>query len=186
MSEQLPTAARPLPRRVVGLAAGMALAGMAMLGVGAWEAFAAHRPATTDAGLDSSPLLGRPAPVPALPGLDGKPLDPSLWRGKPLLLNFWATWCVPCRQELPALQRFAGQRQGRWAVVGIDELEGAGDVRRFADSLGVAYPLVADQDGSVGRRFLVQGLPTTVVVDATGIVRRVHLGALTPELLASL
>lgn len=100
------------------------------------------------------------------------------FQGKPTLLNFWATWCTPCKQEIPLLERYATAHR-QVAVVGIDELEQGAIVMPFLRQLGVTYPVVLDGDGSVGRAYGVAGLPTTVVISSTGIVRAVHLGSLT-------
>lgn len=173
------SAGRRLPRRALYVyAAGLGVCGVALLGAGIYEGFFAGQAASDLAGLSGGPLIGQPAPPFAAPGISGESITLASFRGKPLLLNFWATWCVPCRQELPALQRFATEQGGRWAVLGLDELEKAADVGSFAHGLGVTYPLAIDADGSIGQRFRVQGLPTSFLIDAQGIIRQTHLGAL--------
>jgi len=170
---------RRLSRRALTIyAAGLGVCGVTLLGAGVYEGFFAGQTTSELAGFSGGPLIGQPAPPFTVPGLSGSPVSAASFRGKPLLLNFWATWCVPCRQELPALQRFAADQGNRWAVLGIDELEKAADVNAFAHGLGVTYPLAIDADGSIAQRFRVQGLPTSFLIDAQGIIRQTHLGAL--------
>jgi cytochrome c biogenesis protein CcmG/thiol:disulfide interchange protein DsbE len=187
VSDAPPLPARRLSRRSLYVYAGAAcgLAGAVLLGVGVWEGvFAGRTPAVDTSDITSSPLLGKPAPALDVAGFDGAPVSLAALRGKPALLNFWATWCGPCKEELPLLQRFADAQHGRWTVLGVDELESASDVRAFAQSLHVAYPLALDRDGAAGQRYRVGGLPSTFILDAQGIVRAVHLGPLTADLLA--
>ncbi len=158
-------------------AIGLGVCGAALIGVGVYEGlFAGSSASALVSG--QPPLAGHPAPSFTLSALDGTKLTLASFRGRPVLLNFWATWCVPCRTELPALQRFAQEQQGRWAVLGVDELEDRGAVTNFAQSLDITYPLATDTDGSVGQRYNIGGLPSTFAVDAQGIIRKVHLGPL--------
>lgn len=179
MAQDVPAHGGLTRRGLYATAAGFGVCGLALLGAGVYEGFFAGRQ-TNDlvGGISGGPLVGQPAPAFSVASLTGPPLTLAGFRGKPLLLNFWATWCVPCRQELPALQRFATDQGGRWAVVGLDELEKAADVQAFAHGLGVTYPLAVDSDGSIAQRYRVQGLPTSFLVDAGGIIRQTHLGAL--------
>lgn len=172
--------ARPrLSRRALGAyAAGLGVCGLGLIGAGIYEGFFAGRNVTDLGGVSGGPLVGQRAPTFTVGGLSGGDASLSAFLGKPLLLNFWATWCIPCRQELPTLQRFAADQGGRMAVLGLDELENASDVGAFARSLDVRYPLALDHDGSIAQRFRVQGLPTSFLIDAQGIVRQTHLGAL--------
>lgn len=176
-------AARPITvsrRTLYGrFAVGLGICGAALIGVGVYEGLFAGRSASALDGISGqSPLAGHAAPSFTLSALDGTTLTLASFRGRPVLLNFWATWCVPCRSELPALQRFAQEQQGRWAVLGVDELEDRGSVTSFAQSLAITYPLATDTDGSVGQRYNIGGLPSTFAIDAQGIIRKVHLGPL--------
>lgn len=168
-----------LSRRALGaFAVGLGVSGLALLGAGVYEGFFAGRKVADIGGISGGPLIGQPAPEFVAGDLSNGKVGLANFRGKPLLLNFWATWCVPCRQELPTLQRFASDQQGRLAVLGLDELEGAGDVATFTRSLNVTYQLGLDSDGSIARRFRVQGLPTSFLIDGQGVIRQTHLGAL--------
>ena len=158
------------------LAIGLGVGGVVMIGAGIYEGWFARAPQPLE--IDTTPLIGHPAPDFTLPNLDGQSLSLAGLRGKPVLLNFWATWCVPCKSELPALQRFADEQKGRWTVLGVDELETRDAVAAFAHSLDIRYPLATDADGVVGQRYRIGGLPSTFAIDAQGIVRVVHLGPL--------
>lgn len=105
-------------------------------------------------------------------------LDESLAAG-PVLLDFWATWCRPCERSLPATQRLHERyREQGLTVVGVsvDGPRNWARVRPFANRLGLGFPIVIDEDGSLARRFRVGGVPTTVLLDGNGRVVRVHTG----------
>jgi cytochrome c biogenesis protein CcmG, thiol:disulfide interchange protein DsbE len=185
MDQDVPARPRVSRRVLVAYAAGLGVCGLALLGGGVYEGFFAGRQVADLGGISGGPLVGQPAPAFTAGDLAGGEIGLASFRGKPLLLNFWATWCVPCRQELPTLQGFASDQRGRLAVLGLDELEGAADVTGFIRSLDVSYPLALDRDGSIAQRFRVQGLPTSFLIDAQGIIRQTHLGALDASTLRS-
>ena len=109
--------------------------------------------------------------------LDGHPVSLAQFRGRPLLVNFWASWCVPCRTELPLLQQ-AADRSPSLAVVLVDERDDAGAGRRFLGGLHVRLPAASDPDGSIGARYRVAGLPATVFVRGDGSIAGSRLGPL--------
>ena len=135
-------------------------------------------------------LLSRGDRMPdfALVDLDGSTVRLSDLAGHGLILNFWATWCPPCRREMPLLDEIhAEYGQQQLAVIGIDVGEAPDVVSRFVGEAGVQYPVWVDpvplptnQEGSraIHERFGGAGLPTTVFVDRSGIVREVHVGEL--------
>jgi thiol-disulfide isomerase/thioredoxin len=113
------------------------------------------------------------------PDLNGRPVSSASWRGQVAVVNFWATWCVPCRREIPALVALQDRYKGRIVVVGIvDDNASDQSVRQFAATLGVNYPLLrASMD--LTRRFpSVEALPTTVLVDPRGQVAVAYAGEL--------
>jgi thiol-disulfide isomerase/thioredoxin len=114
---------------------------------------------------------------------DGGELSLAPWRGRPLVVNFWATWCPPCVKELPAFDRFHREQQA-WAVVAL-AIDGPAQVREFLQRVPVSLPIgIAAVGGSDLMRALgnVQGgLPFTVLVDARGRVRWRHMGETTLE-----
>lgn len=103
-------------------------------------------------------------------------------RGKTVIVNFWATWCVPCREEMPALERVAGT-DDNLMVLAVDLQEDGERVRGFFDSFRLArLQPVLDLDGAVARRYAVFSLPTTFFVGPDGVIRAVHIGGpMTPE-----
>lgn len=129
-----------------------------------------------------------PAPVFDLlrVGVDGERVSLGDFTGRPVVVNFWASWCVPCREEMPALQATSERLAGRVAFVGINYQDTASSAADFEREVGAKYPSGLDGDGAVASRYAVQGLPTTVLVDARGrIVARV-LGRVTQEKLLNL
>ncbi|HEY1015956.1 MAG TPA: TlpA disulfide reductase family protein [Herpetosiphonaceae bacterium] len=111
--------------------------------------------------------------------LDGKTHRLSEYRGKSLLINFWATWCEPCRREMPDLEAISRERADV-AVIGVNLRESSEQVGAFAAELNLTFPTMLDRTGDVTRYFGVGvGLPTTYFVDGAGQIRRIHLSALT-------
>ena len=114
---------------------------------------------------------GPPAPALRLQGLDGRQVALAALRGRPVVVNFWATWCDPCKSESPTLQRLWEEYRKRGVVfVGVDFNDVAGDARRFVRKKGLTYPMVRDRAGSVANRYDLTGVPETFVVDRRGRV----------------
>ena len=124
-------------------------------------------------------LVGQTAPVFALTDDTGKPASLEQYRGDVVVMNLWASWCPPCRAEMPDLQRLADAYRGRGlAIVGINEGESADRARAFATSLRIAFPIWMDEQQRYGRVYAALGLPTTVIVGRDGNVVRGFDGAL--------
>jgi len=125
-------------------------------------------------------VVGEPAPGYAAPTLDGDTLALEALRGRVVLLNVWATWCAPCRVEMPALDRLYRQYRDDGLVVVAVSVDAGSDaarlVRRFVADLGLAFPVLLDPAGTVQDRFGVNGLPTTFLIDRTGRIRARLLG----------
>lgn len=130
------------------------------------------------------PAIGLTAPDFELTTLDGETLRLSELRGTPVVLNFWATWCGPCRRELPALQTAAERYDGRVVILGVDQGETPDTVQPYVDELGLTFAIPMDEDMQVGARYNVRGLPTTYFVDADGVIRHVWLGEMNSITLA--
>lgn len=117
--------------------------------------------------------VGDPAPSSPLPRLEGGG-DGSLadYRGKWVLVNFWASWCVPCKDEAPALEKFQRQHGGPgFTVVGIDSRDLSGDGSEFVRRYGLSYPQLRDGDGGAAHDFGTTGVPENYLVDPTGKVQ---------------
>lgn len=130
----------------------------------------------------------RAAPDFLLRSLDGGTLRLSDLQGKPVLVNFWATWCSACRQELPELIE-AQMKHGPagLTIVGVDLREAVDKVQPFVDNFQLPYPIALDRDGEVARTWRIggpsEGLPSSYFIDADGVVRKVVFGALTTKTL---
>ena len=104
-----------------------------------------------------------------LSDLDGNAVHLSDYRGKVVLLNLWATWCPPCAREMPGLQSFySAYHDEGFELLAINDRESAAQIRAFADSLGVTFPILMDQTGNVIRAFRIEGLPTSILLDQDG------------------
>jgi cytochrome c biogenesis protein CcmG/thiol:disulfide interchange protein DsbE len=120
---------------------------------------------------------GDKAPPLALNDLGGRPVDVAKLRGKVVAVNFWATWCPPCREEIPELSRFWTEHRGRcFELVGVAEESAREDVARMASS--IPYPIVVDERAEAISPWGVQGYPVTFVLDTAGNVRQVFTGGI--------
>ncbi len=152
---------------------------------GATSAEAATQPKSThSARPDVGPKVGNQAPDFNLKSLDGKSVRLSDFRGKPVLVNFWATWCPPCREEMPTLEKAYQKYRDQGVVfLGIDKQEDAETVRKFVSQNGYSWTFLLDSDDQVGRSYYVSAIPTSFFIDRQGIVRDIYLGSMNPALL---
>lgn len=128
--------------------------------------------------LPVAPEVGARAPNFVLPALSSGEEDLQKLRGRPVLINFWATWCVPCRTEMPLLERKYRHYGGRLQIVGVDEQEPASEVRAFVRQLHITYPIALDGDGTTSYEYALAGTPTSFFVDGTGVIRHTRAGPL--------
>jgi peroxiredoxin len=126
--------------------------------------------------LTEAPIAGYLAPDFTLASLQGQEQSLSDYLGRPVVLNFWATWCPPCRAEIPHFQAASLKYNGQAAIIGVDQGEPASLVFDFASGFGITYPLLLDPDNAVNRQYRVVALPTTLFIDANGVVREVFTG----------
>jgi cytochrome c biogenesis protein CcmG/thiol:disulfide interchange protein DsbE len=124
-----------------------------------------------------SPLVGKPAPGLVGTTLEGMPFDLASLRGSPVLVNFWASWCVPCRDEFPLLAA-AEQRHSAdgLKIVGVLFKDDAAPARAFVAQEKADWPTVADPDGTIARPWDVLAPPQTYFVDRAGVVRDLQIG----------
>jgi cytochrome c biogenesis protein CcmG/thiol:disulfide interchange protein DsbE len=129
--------------------------------------------------------VGETAPAPTLPRLVGEGQGSLAdHRGQWVLVNFWASWCVPCRDEAPALEAFQRQNGGRdFTVLGIDSRDLSGDGRQFADKYELIYPLLHDGDGEMAHEYGTTGVPENFLVNPRGKVAWSTPGPVTEEML---
>ena len=118
-----------------------------------------------------------PAPELKAQDLTGTTRTLADYRGKVVLLNFWASWCPPCLREMPSMERLRLQMKGRpLAIVALDSAETPEEVNAFLSKMKLGFPILLDPDGSNTRRWKVFALPTTFLLDAQGRVRYVLTG----------
>lgn len=122
-----------------------------------------------------------PAAAPALQARDlgGQPRTLADCRGKVVLLNFWASWCPPCRQEMPSMERLRVRMAGRpLAIVAVSSAEPAADVAEYLSRMPLGFDVLLDSEGANTRRWKVFAMPTSFLVDAGGQLRQVITGAI--------
>lgn len=112
---------------------------------------------------------------------DGSTFTLSEQQGKPVLLNFWATWCGPCVREMPAFETLYTEYGENAAVLAVNCLEDTATVDAFIAENEYTFPIAYDTDGSVNMRYPTQGIPYTLVIDGDGIVRNIYVGAADAE-----
>lgn len=175
MTGVAPSAEGRRPRkRARWIAIAVAIAMVAMIG-----ALATRKPAAER--IADSPLLGREAPGITGNTIDGERFRLDDLRGRWVLVNYFATWCVPCRKEHPELIRFAQRQRATVAVVGVVYSDSAKAVRSFRDEEGGDWPMVLDPTGRVAIQWGVSGVPESYLVDPDGVVRARILGGVTLE-----
>lgn len=134
---------------------------------------------TAPAASTGTVAIGQPSPAYAAQQLNGTPVTLADLKGEVVLLNVWATWCKPCRQEIPALDslhREFGPRGFRVVGVSIDVITDTVTIAGFARELGASYTLWLDPDDKVSTTFRAIGVPSTYLVDRDGVLRWRHMG----------
>ncbi|HLG50959.1 MAG TPA: redoxin domain-containing protein [Chloroflexota bacterium] len=158
--------------RFASVARILALLLFLMVAVGALWWFLADRPASSDL-----PAVGTLAPDFTLDDVAGRAVTLSAYRGKTVILNFWATWCPPCRAEMPAINA-AARRYPNVVVLAVDLEEGPALVRPYAQELGLIFTPVLDTTGRVTALYHVSSLPSSFFIGPDGRIRAVHVGAM--------
>jgi peroxiredoxin len=131
---------------------------------------------------ENLPQVGDPAPDFELLDMNGETVRLSDYLGRPVILNFWATWCAPCRLEMPELQRAQAEFGDEGPVVlTINQEESAERVAEFLDEVGLTLPALLDSDAEVGKMYGAFFLPTTVIVDQDGRVAAIHRGMISRD-----
>jgi thiol-disulfide isomerase/thioredoxin len=147
---------------------------------------AASPSATASSGVSGPFHIGEPAPALVVPQVGGGTIDLAALRGKPVWVNFMATWCPPCQDEFPLMNGFAARYAADGlVVVAIDVKEEEGLVAAFAQGLGATFPLGLDGDGHVAEAWDAVALPVHFWIDADGIVRDGSLGGIGPDVMAA-
>jgi len=136
--------------------------------------------------LPVKPEVGFLAPDFELTDLDGKVIRLSELRGQPVFINFWATWCPPCRQEMPDIQK-AYEKYGktvRFLAVNLTATESSIEVvRQYMSGNGYTFPALLDKNGSVATLYQVRAIPTSFFIDAQGVIQYKYIGAMNAEII---
>ncbi len=128
--------------------------------------------------MEPAPIAGHPAPDFELKNLEGEVVRLSNFRGRPVIVNFWATWCAPCRAEFPDFQQIAVENGDNLVIIGVNYTanDSPALVPGFVEEFGITFPIVLDETGETVETYQVIGLPTTVFVDNNGIIKEVFTG----------
>ena len=160
-------------RRWFAFTAVVLLAGLA------WTLQSSVPAGATTGGQTPSPRVGFPAPDFTLDLLGGGTVSLSELRGKVVVVNLWASWCPPCRAEMPALQRvYEADRARGLEILAVNTTfqDSEADAAQFVSEFGLTFPVALDRAGEVSRRYLLRALPTTFFIDRGGVIREVILG----------
>ncbi len=132
------------------------------------------------------PLLGKPAPGFALPNVhsDARNISTASFKGKPLVINFFASWCVPCKTELPEFADLSRAEAGKVQFVGVDENDTSSGALSLLQKSGVHYPAAFDPSGKLEQPYHLIGLPTTVFINSRGVVVAMVAGQISSSALA--
>ncbi|PLR78576.1 alkyl hydroperoxide reductase [Bacillus sp. V3-13] len=124
--------------------------------------------------------MGVKAPDFELTSLTGETVKLSDFKGKKVMLNFWATWCPPCKAEMPAMEKFYQQMKDEVAVLAVN-IDPTNDVKGFTEEQGVTFTILLDDQEEASKIYQIISIPTTFYIDEAGIVRNKHIGAMTEE-----
>jgi len=161
------------------------IASLALIVLGSGWIWVSQVPAdAVPANRSPQPAVGYPAPDFELTTLSGEPFLLSELQGAPVVLNFWATWCGPCRRELPSLQAAHEHYGEHVAIVGVDQAEAPATVQLYVDQLDLTFQIPMDNDQVAANLYNVMGLPTTFFIDPDGVIRRVWSGEMNSITLA--
>ncbi len=172
--------ALPLIASVLAVLIGVLL----LAGPSIWPQLQRPQPALESGLSGGLPREGERVPDFSLPTLDGRTVRMSELRGSPVLINFWATWCGPCKQELPLIVEQYNWNKGRGLrVLAIDTLanDNVEDMRKFAQQFNMNFDVLVDEHDAVAGGWNIMGLPTTLFVKPDGTIAKVHVGQLTAD-----
>lgn len=151
------------------------------------------KPAVSEVNTDSLKTgieEGNIAPDFQLTTIDGKSMKLSEQRGKKVFLNFWATWCPPCRAEMPDMENFyKDQKNNSFVILAVNyttQEKNKDDVQRFVEDFGLTFPILLDLDGSISSHYQIFTIPTTFVIDSNGVIQKKIVGPLNKEMMEKL
>lgn len=142
----------------------------------------APREAASGVGRQRAPERGLPIGDFELTQLDGEKVRLSDFRETPVVINFWASWCEPCKKEMPVFEAVYSEQPEEFVILAVNPDEGRDTAEKFAGSLGLTFPILLDENQDMQKQLMVRGLPTTFFVDAEGVLRAQHVGELNRQL----
>lgn len=163
---------------LIGIGLGVAIA-FGLLGINPFRDDNPVRSVSGQTSGSSLPVTGELAPDFELESLEGETLRLSDYRGQVVLVNFWATWCAPCRLEMPHIEARYQQLQPELQVIAVNFDEPAEDVQAYVDELGLTFDVLLDPGGEIQRLYRVRGYPSSYFVDETGNLMIQHIGFMT-------
>jgi thiol-disulfide isomerase/thioredoxin len=171
---------------LVGLLAGL----IVFAGLPSQLPWGVHPAASTPGGPTATPapapVAGAPAPDFTLTDLAGQPVQLSSLKGQVVLVNFWATWCIPCRAEMPSIQQAYNAHKGQgFTVLAVNLNESQADVQSYVNNLSVNFTVLLDAGDSISNMYRVRGYPTSFFIDRSGTVAIENVGMMTDAQLAS-
>lgn len=159
------------------------LLGGLLLGVGVGAVLILGMPGLSGKKIPRPLTVGSAAPDFTLTALDGSQVNVSALRGKPVVLNYWATWCPPCREEMPLFNMTSARYDGKVVFLAVDADEDPALVKEFADTMGIRFQILLDPGGTVNDLYFIRSYPHTFFIDAQGVVRSQRVGQLTQDML---
>jgi peroxiredoxin len=145
-----------------------------------------NEPQSTEQSISAAPLTGYRVPPFSLPSFpDSKPISLTDYPAKPVLINFWATWCPPCQAESPDLVKAYAQYADKVQFIGIDltAQDSLPDLTAFIKKYGIKYPIAMDVNGTVAQQYQVLAIPASIFVNRQGIIVERYVGGITPQIL---
>lgn len=128
------------------------------------------------------PKIGSPIPSFDLPDVDGRMISNKEYLGTPLMINFWATWCAPCKLEMPLLQKTAKRYEKSLTVFAVNFDEPKETVIKYVSQNSIDIPVVLDESGAMANSYGVHAFPVTFFIDKEGILQSIHIGQLSEVL----
>jgi len=153
--------------------------GLYLLLIAALVLLAAACKTSPDEGVREAPEIGALAPGFTLKSTQGTNISLKDHRGQVVLINFWATWCPPCRQEMPGIQAMYQAHEGDLAVLAIDNDEPLPLVLEFQKEFGLTFDILMDPAARVQNEYRIRSYPTSLFVDKNGIIKFIHIGLMT-------
>lgn len=128
------------------------------------------------------PAIGSPAPDFELKTLDGETVKLSQFKGKKVMLNFWTTWCPPCKAEMPDMQKFYTEEGDKIQILAVN-IDPEYDVAGFVEKMKINFPILLDEDDKVMNAYQILTIPTTFFIDEKGVIQNKFMGAMTIDIM---